>query len=463
MHYTYQGGALDMVNQHLFLFIIGILVLSLQQKLNAQEIRLKEIPHQDQEFPCISESQAQRYIQDFRVDIDSFGGKELCNANVDFKKLMNDLQIVEQGQFDNSKTENPLIKNFIKPNQYYSWMKSQTRGMNRGNDVPYATAYNSGGYFTMQDGWSLMTTLGRVGTVIHEARHTAGYSHTPCQQGPYKDSRLDACDTRYQYGGSHAIEMEYYAQVAVNGTNFHPAYQSMARLMALARANFVFNTPVIQAQQSLFAINDKHEGFLFHPVKKPTRLPQIEGQLKRTSYGVAIMNSQIVAAIDLTNDQANDVIYKDIYSYFKLLDFPVKISNSKDFLEVDINQKRYAVVLDENNQIKSYAFSRGQWGRSVQAPPQANRLSAYDPDGQNGVFLIGIQGEIWQFDPETQKITALKKTWDHQVIQVVRDSQSIYQLKNDGFIYKDQKMWDNDEQYFDMTLAPTYDAFEIVR
>ncbi len=461
-----------MVNRRQYLFFIFLTLqfvfvftspLPTQAESKADDLTMLEIPHDDQNFPCISDSQAQKYIKDFGIDIASFGGQELCNANIDFKKLMNDLQIVEFGRFQKSKAGNPLIKNFIASDQYYSWMKSQTRGMNRGNDIPYATAYNSGGYFTMQDGWSLMTTLGRVGTIIHEARHTAGYSHTPCQQGPYKESRLDACDTRFQYGGSHAIEMEYYAQVAINGTNFHPAYKSMARLMALARANFVFNTPVIQAKQKLFAITDKQGGVLFDQAKTATRLPPFEGQLKRTSYGVALMNSQSVAAIDLTNDEANDVVFKDIYSYFKLLDFPIKITNSKDFLEVDLNQKRFAIVLDENNQIRSYVFSRGQWGRSVQAPPQVSRLSAYDPDGQNGVFLIGIQGELWQFDPETQKITLLKKAWDHQVIQVVRDSQSIYELKNDGAIYKDHKLWDNDEQYFEMTLAPIYDAFEIIR
>lgn len=441
-----------------FLFIFGF---SLQGF--AQEIQLTEVPYQDKDFPCITEAQAQRYAKDFNVDIQSFGGKELCNANIDFKKLMNDLQIIEQGQFQKSKNENPLIKNFIPTEQYYSWMKSQTRGMNRGNDVPYATAYNSGGYFTMQDGWSLMTSLGRVGTVIHEARHTAGYSHTPCVQGPYKDARLDACDTRYQYGGSHAIEMEYYAQVSVNGTNFHPAYKSMARLMALARANFVFNTPVIQAKQILFAINDRQEGVLFNETKMKTRIPQVEGQLKRTSYGVALMSPQTVTAIDLTNDEAADISIKDIYSYFKLLDFPMKLSNSKDFLELDLNQKRYAVVLDENNQVRSYVFAKGQWSKAVQAPAQAHRLSAYDSEGLNGLFMIGINGEIWQIDPETLKITALKKTWDNQVTSIVRDAKNVYELRNDGAIYKDQQIWDNTDQYFDMTLAPVYDAFEIVR
>jgi hypothetical protein len=155
-----------------------------------------ELPVFDHDFVCTTQEKADQYIRDFKIDTNSFGGRDLCNSKVDIKKLFNDLQIIELGQFDlnyssihkdedetsagNSSDQtaiNPLIGGFIDTKNYYPWMRDQTEGMNRGNDVPYATAYNSFGYFTMQDGWATLSTLGRVGTVIHEARHTAGITN----------------------------------------------------------------------------------------------------------------------------------------------------------------------------------------------------------------------------------------------------------------------------------------------
>ena len=112
----------------------------------------------------------------------AFGGLELCRFSVDTKKLFNDLKIIKEGRFQPKTTNNVFIRNAIPAPQYYEWMKSMTRGMDRGNDIPAATAYNRGGYFTMQDGWAVLSTLGRVGTVVHEARHTGGYYHIQCTQ-----------------------------------------------------------------------------------------------------------------------------------------------------------------------------------------------------------------------------------------------------------------------------------------
>ena len=142
-----QGG--DFMRPKLgFLAAIAASVVGSSFGLQAQA---QEMPYVDQDFACVSQQDAQKYINDFGIDADSFGGLELCDSKVDSKKLFNDLYIIEQGRFD-ANGSNLLIKGNIPADQYYAWMRSQTRGMNRGNDVPYATAYNRWGYFTMQDG-----------------------------------------------------------------------------------------------------------------------------------------------------------------------------------------------------------------------------------------------------------------------------------------------------------------------
>lgn len=239
-------------------FVLVILFLMKIQNLNAQEI-----PYQDEKFSCLTQAEANRYVVDFKINVRSFGGIELCNSSVDTKKLFNDLQILEKAQFE-SAGENHLIRGFVPADQYYTWMKKQTYGVERGNDMPYATAYNVGGYFTMQDGWARASTLGRVGTIVHEARHTEGYRHIVCQRGPYQGTRIAGCDSDYNYGGSHAVEMEYYARVTVQGRNFHPVYQKMARLMAMARSNIFFNTSPLQTREGLLALSmNREQAFLY--------------------------------------------------------------------------------------------------------------------------------------------------------------------------------------------------------
>ena len=81
----------------------------------------QDMPYADKDFSCIPQADANRYINDFNINTNSFGGKEFCNSKVDTKKLLNDLYLVEKGQFKSG--DNLLIKNFVGP-QYYNWLKS---------------------------------------------------------------------------------------------------------------------------------------------------------------------------------------------------------------------------------------------------------------------------------------------------------------------------------------------------
>lgn len=423
-----------------------------------------EMPYADGDFACITSQQAQKYIQDFNVDADSFGGIELCNSHVDTKKLFNDLQIIEQGEFA-AKGNNLLIKGFIPADQYYSWMKSQTRGMDRGNDVPYATAYNRWGNFTMQDGWAQLSTLGRVGTVIHEARHTAGYRHYPCSQGPYMGARLDGCDQNYDQAGSHAIEMEYYARVSVMGQNFHPVYKSMARLMAMGRSNFVFNASPIQKREAVVAMDEQDTPVLFDGSRKMNREgTDFVGRLKRTSFGAALFNGLQAAALDIYEITGFRPKNADDYSYFKLLSMN-QLGSLKDFEEYDRNQKRYVAVVSSQNQLATYNFPNGDWNRPRDLSINVERTATTLPTGEQGYFLVAQGGDLYSFNGENQQVIPLNKKWDAQVRSVALFKGKTLLLKEDGSIY--QKEADGSESLFDqarysqMVNIPLYDAFEV--
>ncbi len=423
-----------------------------------------QLPYVDQDFTCVTQQQAQKYTDDFGIDTDSFGGVELCNSSVDTKKLFNDLQIIEQGQFS-ANGANLLIKGFVPADQYYSWMKTQTRSMNRGNNIPYATAYNSWGNFTMQDGWAKLSTLGRVGTVIHEARHTAGYRHYPCNQGPYMGASLDGCDLSYAQAGSHAIEMEYYARVTVAGQNFHPVYKAMARLMAMGRSSFVFNTSPIQKREAVLAIEEQAGPVMFDGSRKVQReASDFAGRLKRTSYGAALFNGLHAVALDLYELTGYRPNIKDDYSYFKLLGMS-QMAPLKDFEEYDRNQKRYVAIVTSSNQLATYNFPQGAWNSATTLPVDVEKTANTLPSGEQGYFLINNGGDIYSVNADNQQATSMGKKWDSQVQSAAQFGGKTLLLKNDGNIY--QKNTDGSEVVFDsgkytqMVSVPLYDAFEV--
>lgn len=403
----------------------------------------KELPVFDDEFSCTTRTTAQKYVSDFAIDTASFGGLELCNSSVDTKKLLNDIGIIEMGEFSGD-GNNPLIRSFVPINNYYGWMKSMTRGMDRGNDIPWATAYNRGGYFTMQDGWAKLSTLGRVGTIVHEARHTAGYRHMPCNKGPYANLQMDACDRDFNYGGSHAIEMEYYARVAIYGTNFHPAYKYMARLMAMGRSNFVFNGSPITQREALIAVDAQGRSVLWDGKTLVARDGNVDNRrLKRTSFGASLMdlNRTLAFAIDPYGRSRVQRDVPDDYSYYKLLmdDRGQGKRPLLDAEEIDLGVKRFFVVLNDAGQIGGYVFRQGKFGAMTNAPRGAVQFAQHSPSGAKGLYLRNESGEIFQLNPENlTQATALKDRWPQDAVTFVKDGDNTLVLTTNGEVLNTQ-------------------------
>ncbi|MEK6772442.1 MAG: hypothetical protein AABY64_00760 [Bdellovibrionota bacterium] len=426
----------------------------------------QELPYIDNQFACTNAAEANQMIADFKVNVSSFGGLELCNEKKDIKKLFNDLTIIKNGRFTNTGS-NLFIRNFIASDRYYDWMKSMTRGMNRGNDIPAATAYNRSGHFTMQDGWTKLSTLGRVGTVLHEARHTANYAHTRCKHGPYMNTNSAGCDEDYAYGGSHAVEMEYYARVSVLGQNFHPVFKAMARLMAVARSNFVFNTSPIQTREALLAINSSNQGVLFDKQNVIQReVPNAKGTLKRTSYGAAIFTGPQAYSIEMYGKTGLPPLILDTYSYFKLL---LSLDKQiKDFEEFDTNQKRYVVGLTEANKLVSFNFPLGEWNPEVDVNFTPHRSVTTVETGAQGYFLIDSNMDIYKYDISTKKLSApLDFKWNPEYINIAKVDNHLFILKNDGKIYEKLASGNIElsrfpaANYSNLVSVPLYDGFEV--
>jgi hypothetical protein len=445
------------------LFLSALMLL-----VSCNTVWAQDIPYQDPEFSCTLAADANRYVADFGIDVKSFGGLELCNSNVETKKLFNDIQILEQGRFANN-TENKFIAGFVESNNYYGWLKNETRGIERGNDIPYATAYNSGGYFTMQDGWAKLSTLGRVGTFVHEARHTAGFRHIRCNQGPYQGSSVAGCDTNYSYGGSHAVEMEYYARVSVQGANFHPVYKKMARLMAIARSNVFFNTPIIQTREAVLALTqDRKEAHLFDNGNWYKReVPEVAGRLKRTSFGAVLFDGLKALAIELYQNSGFTDVVNDTYSYYKLL--AEKNESLKDFEEFDSGVKRYAVKITNTNKLAAYDFPSGVWGNEQTMPFNVARTStATLGKTQSGLYIVSTTGEVFNYQPQSQRLVSVSPYWNPENKEVIAFKGQNLVLKNNGQIQMTSGNalipWtETNRLYSGLIATPVYDGFEVVK
>lgn len=427
----------------------------------------KAIPAFDSEFECTTSTKADQYTRDFKINVRGFGGTELCNPQIDTKKLFNDLSIVEDGRFL-PQNGNILIGNFVASNQYYSWLKEQTAGMSRGNDVPWATAYNSSGYFTMQDGWAQLSTLGRVGVVIHEARHTEGYRHIPCNFGPYAGSSLPGCDSSFSYGGSHGVEMEYYARVVVQGENFHPLYKKMARLMALGRTNFVFNKKVIQPREALFLIRlDNLEARLIDNNQSYPREVSGSGFLKRTSFGATLFNPTRAFALDPYSWNGDNRTTDDAYSYFKLLSLKNGQPSGqapKDLEEYDLGSKRYLAGIDYQNRFGLYNFTKGAWGsfKNLSSAPLGIKTQYKN---NQGLFIILDNFKIVQSLPDQDRIIDTDMIWDNtDMSYVMGPNKEVLQLKTDGIIRTiDGNSWapTQDARWSQAVNIPLYNGFDV--
>jgi hypothetical protein len=428
-----------------------------------------DLPYKDEDFGCFAAAEGQRYAREFSVDVESFGGMELCDGRKDTKKLFNDFRLIEQSRFS-AGTNHPFIRGFVNKDQYYSWMKQQTRGVRRGHDVPWATAYNSWGYFTMQDGWAVLSTLGRVGTIIHEARHTEGYPHYRCSTGPYADSSLSGCDTSFSQGGSHGVEMEYYARVVLESTNLHPVYKSMARLMAMGRSNFVFNQMPMQKREALLARSEKDLTLWDGKVVATREIPPgSSGELKRTSFGAALFTEgRPTIALDLYEDSALGVALNDDYSYFKLFQVPRDGAPAgvKALEEVDQGNLRFFVVLGRDQKLHSYNFPEGKWFSGIVAPVAPSTLVTLAPNGQSGLFAVGAQGEVMPVDLRTRRVQAvLPDRWPANVSRFVKapDGRLLSLMSNGRFVdsKNGQSIVELPASYTETVNVPLYDAFTV--
>jgi hypothetical protein len=86
------------------------------------------------------------------------------------------------------------------------------------------------------------SSLDRASVMMHEARHIDGFPHMMCSHGA-REGIQGACDNKISDGGSYAVTVETYAQLAKYATDLNPALKAYARSSAVIYADEAFETP----------------------------------------------------------------------------------------------------------------------------------------------------------------------------------------------------------------------------
>jgi hypothetical protein len=119
------------------------------------------------------------------------------------------------------------------------------------------------------------TSLDLASVFMHEARHIDGFPHVTCSRGP-RAGLQGACDTRIADGGSYAVTVETYAQIAKYSVDVHPALKAYARASSVIYADEAFENPVrIDRAQQLLLMTTSKDFFTIDPTSaKLTQLGQ---------------------------------------------------------------------------------------------------------------------------------------------------------------------------------------------
>ncbi|UOF01356.1 hypothetical protein [Bdellovibrio reynosensis] len=106
------------------------------------------------------------------------------------------------------------------------------------------------------------SAIDRASVFMHEARHIDGFPHITCRSGARKNL-AGACDNRISDGGSYAVTVETYAQLAKYATDLHPALRAYSMATAATYAEETFEVPArVNHQDNLLLMAESRDLFL---------------------------------------------------------------------------------------------------------------------------------------------------------------------------------------------------------
>lgn len=223
---------------------------------------------------CVPQTEMQEIARNF-PQFSNLAGAEYCYDGSHMSHLIAGIMFMRKTQFEPmDKSRDDLFSGRF-ANNWYQYFIGRINKFEIDENCPKGVAayvYAFGGR-TMYACTMMLsadyTALDRASVFMHEARHIDGYPHVTCRTGA-RAGLQGACDTRISDGGSYAVSVETYAQLAKFAVGVHPALRSYARSSAVVYADEAFEQKVrveqskrllvVGADKSLLVVGGKGEG-----------------------------------------------------------------------------------------------------------------------------------------------------------------------------------------------------------
>lgn len=210
---------------------------------------------------CISQPEMKTIAGHFN-QFANLANKEFCNDDSTTWHLLSSLMFMRKTQFASTM---PVSKDELFTGKFaknwYEYFIGRINDLEVVKDCPkgvIAYVYMFGN--TMYTCPAALTTsfssLDRASVMMHEARHIDGFPHITCSKGARKGIQ-GACDTKIADGGSYAVTVETYAQLAKYAEGVHPAMKAYAKSSAIVYADEAFENPVkINRSENLLVLTN---------------------------------------------------------------------------------------------------------------------------------------------------------------------------------------------------------------
>lgn len=251
---------------------------------------------------CISQKDLKDISSHF-PQFSKYAGKDFCaDGSPDFQ-LLSSIMFMRSTTFETNMTKSSddfFSGRFAQ--DWFGYFTQRIKSIKVETTCPKgALAYVQGGFFGFSDHvmhvcpiglTPSFSTLDLSSTFMHEARHIDGYAHIMCSKGP-RAGIQGACDNVIADGGSYAVTVETYAQLAKYATALHPALKAYARASAAVYGQEAFETPItVQNKNELILMTDTLQFISLDPTTLVTqnlgRSPASGKIVKRATHMILI-------------------------------------------------------------------------------------------------------------------------------------------------------------------------------
>lgn len=215
---------------------------------------------------CVSKEEMKDIASHF-TQLSEYAKTEFCYDGSETSHLIATIMFMRKTEFqaDMQKSSDDLFSGKFSTSWYKYFIGRINEFEIPGNCPKGVAAYVYSGFGRTMYACPAMLTdnfsaLDRASIFMHEARHIDGFPHMTCTQGARKGLQ-GACDRRISDGGSYAVTVETYAQLAKYATDIHPALKAYAMASAVTYADETFETPARVDRQSELLLLDNSKNF----------------------------------------------------------------------------------------------------------------------------------------------------------------------------------------------------------